>query len=239
MQSKLLMIPQNTQQHLQLSTLLNIETLQLTQCYQNLNSMQPNNPLNLEIINLMLQSIVFKNGLDSGLKLLDRAKSQLQFQPTLATETILCIGALDNNCDFLTYSRYFRNIKRSYWPITNQVFDWVLDAHLDQYLRTWRSNKQSELIPEIWKSFKWTRQYQRVQQTYLNHHQLNNIIIALTLTNQSQEARIFYKKLRRKQLDLRESTKALLTLKDPRERWAKYDALLKDSKLGKRIAFLE
>ena len=80
----------------------------------------------------MLQGIVFKQGLESGLDFVQQAKSQIQFSPTLATHTILCIGALENK-DFLKYSQYFAIIKRGWWPIPNEVFNWLLDAHLDLY----------------------------------------------------------------------------------------------------------
>ena len=226
-------IPTNSLEHLYLQTRLELHKLTPSECIARIKSM-PKGPNKDEIIDLMIQGIVFRLGLEPGLTVLEYAKSN-NFYPTITTQTILCVGALDIR-DLLRYSQYFAVLKRGWWPIPQQIFDCLIDTHLDLYLDTWKQSRNSKFIPKIWQSFRWTRQYQRIQHTFMNSHQLNNLIIAFSLTGDKENLDRYRLKLKRKRLEL--GHVATIFLQNPRGKWALYDSLFADTSLGKRIMFI-
>ena len=215
-------------------TIKSLETLDLLQSIKILETMNSIG-FNPHTVDLMLQSLILRKGIEQGNEFLSNAHNQFGFKPTIFSTAIFCIGALDR-LDFLSYSQYFRQIKRGWWPIPSIIFTFLLGAHLDLYLKAKRHQPLQRVQTDVWQSFHWTRKYQRIQHSFLNFEQLDNLLVALYLGQDHHHARFYLHKLKRKKMKL--SKLALLFKSNPRKKWEIYDSLFEDTGgYGQRLVY--
>jgi pentatricopeptide repeat protein len=102
-------------------------------------SMQFSSRLNTKLIEISLQNIILNQGFQAGLEFSDYVQNEFNLSQSLNWSVILYQGAMEE-FDLENSREIFNTIKKSWWPIPQKSFTYLIGSILDAMIKIYRKS---------------------------------------------------------------------------------------------------